>query len=124
LWRNQSFDEQMNELVSKEAIDTIEAIKGTLAPVAVSLHDEADSFIEISQQLMNDTADRYGPEQVAFILLGMAGVRLALASGVDSITKQKEMRQLARRLRGERAAVACRSVSSQAHPGARQSRRV
>jgi hypothetical protein len=61
---------------------------------------------------------------VAFILLGMAGVRLALASGVDSITKQKEMRQLARRLRGERAAVASRSVSSQAHPGARQSRRV
>lgn len=114
----------MNELVSKEATDTIEAIKGTLAPVAVSLHDEADSFIEISQRLMNDTADRYGPEHVAFILLGMAGVRLALASGVDSITKQKEMRQLARRLRGERAAVACRSVSSQAHPGARQSRRV
>jgi hypothetical protein len=32
LWRNQSFDEQMNELVSKEATDTIEAIKGTLAP--------------------------------------------------------------------------------------------
>jgi len=89
----------MNELVSKEATDTIEAIKGTLAPVAVSLHAEADSFIEISQRLMNDTADRYGPEHVAFILLGMAGVRLALASGVDSITKQKEMRQLARRQR-------------------------
>ena len=124
LWRNESFDEQMNELVSKEATDTIEAIKGTLAPVAVSLHAEADSFIEISQRLMNDTADRYGPEHVAFILLGMAGVRLALASGVDSITKQKEMRQLARRLRGERAAGASRSVSSQAHPGARQSRRV
>ena len=40
LWRNESFDEQMNELVSKEATNTIEAIKGTLAPVAVSLHAE------------------------------------------------------------------------------------
>lgn len=96
LWRNDSFDEQMNERVAKEATETIDAIKGTLAPVGMSLHDEADSFTVISQRLMNDTADRYGAEHVAFILLGMAGVRLWLASNVDSIAKQKEMRQLAK----------------------------
>jgi hypothetical protein len=92
---HESFDEQTKELVDKAATEAVDAIKGTLAPVGVSLLDEADSFREVSERFMNDTADRYGPEHVAFVLLGMAGLRLALASDVDSFAKQTEMRQLA-----------------------------
>ena len=95
-WGNKAFDEQMNAMLAKSAAETTDDIKRLLAPVAVSLHEELDSFAEISQRLMNDVTDRYGPEYVAFILIGMAAVRLSLAAGVDNPSKRNEMQQLAR----------------------------
>lgn len=88
-------DEDTQEAVERAALNELEDFRKTLAEVGLSMPDKLRWFDDPLETLRKDAAKRYSAEHEAFILVGIAGLRLSMASAASNVARQEEMRWLA-----------------------------